>query len=112
MARELFPAARIHRCYGLTEAIRVAMIASDVAQRAIAAQALSGDNKEDLRIAMFQALAESGGYFIQPTVFRDVRNDMKIAREEIFGPVIGLTSAESLDDAIDLTWEEFLNPGP
>ncbi len=29
MARELFPAARIHRCYGLTEAIRVAMIASD-----------------------------------------------------------------------------------
>jgi acyl-CoA synthetase (AMP-forming)/AMP-acid ligase II len=31
MARELFPAARIHRCYGLTEAIRVAMIASDEA---------------------------------------------------------------------------------
>ncbi len=30
-ARELFPAARIHRCYGLTEAIRVAMIASDQA---------------------------------------------------------------------------------
>ena len=29
MARELFPAARLHRCYGLTEAIRVAMIASD-----------------------------------------------------------------------------------
>ena len=27
------------------------------------------------------------GYFIQPTVFSDVKDDMRIAREEIFGPV-------------------------
>jgi aldehyde dehydrogenase (NAD+) len=32
------------------------------------------------------------GYFVQPTVFADVRNDMTIAQEEIFGPVLCMTS--------------------
>src|SRR5207248_6844182 len=31
---------------------------------------------------------ESGGYFVEPTIFDAVSNDMKIAREEIFGPVL------------------------
>lgn len=31
-----------------------------------------------------------GGYFIEPTIFADVKPDMKIAREEIFGPVMGV----------------------
>jgi 4-guanidinobutyraldehyde dehydrogenase/NAD-dependent aldehyde dehydrogenase len=33
---------------------------------------------------------ETGGYFVEPTVFDRVRNDMKIAREEIFGPVLSV----------------------
>jgi aldehyde dehydrogenase (NAD+) len=40
------------------------------------------------------------GYFVKPTVFADVRNDMTIAREEIFGPVLCLISYESEDDAV------------
>jgi acyl-CoA reductase-like NAD-dependent aldehyde dehydrogenase len=32
--------------------------------------------------------ADSGGYFVEPTVFDGVRPDMRIAREEIFGPVL------------------------
>jgi aldehyde dehydrogenase (NAD+) len=40
------------------------------------------------------------GFFVRPTVFADVRNDMRIAREEIFGPVIALIAYESEDDAI------------
>ncbi len=35
-----------------------------------------------------RALEESGGYFVQPTVFAGASNDMTIAREEIFGPVV------------------------
>ena len=35
-----------------------------------------------------RALPDSGGWFVQPTVIRDVRNDMRVAREEIFGPVL------------------------
>jgi aldehyde dehydrogenase (NAD+) len=40
------------------------------------------------------------GYFVQPTVFADVRNDMTIAREEIFGPVLCIIPYENEEDAI------------
>jgi aldehyde dehydrogenase (NAD+) len=40
------------------------------------------------------------GYFIAPTVFSDVRDDMRIAREEIFGPVMSIMPFEDLDDVI------------
>src|SRR2546428_110847 len=42
------------------------------------------------------------GYFIQPTVFTDVAPDMRIAQEEIFGPVTAVIPANSLDDAIEI----------
>lgn len=40
------------------------------------------------------------GYFLQPTVFAGVRNDMRIAREEIFGPVLSVLPFEDESDAI------------
>jgi len=40
------------------------------------------------------------GYFIEPTVFGNVENDMVIAREEIFGPVLSVIKAEDEQDAI------------
>jgi len=40
------------------------------------------------------------GYFARPTVFADVQNDMTIAREEIFGPVLSLIPYENEDDAV------------
>jgi aldehyde dehydrogenase (NAD+) len=40
------------------------------------------------------------GYFVKPTVFGDVRNDMTIAREEIFGPVLCLIPFDDEDDAV------------
>jgi aldehyde dehydrogenase (NAD+) len=42
----------------------------------------------------------SKGYFVKPTVFADVSNDMTIAREEIFGPVLCIIPYEDEDDAI------------
>jgi acyl-CoA reductase-like NAD-dependent aldehyde dehydrogenase len=42
------------------------------------------------------------GFFIEPTIFRDVRNDMKIAREEIFGPVLATLSFDDLDEVIEM----------
>ena len=41
-----------------------------------------------------------GGYFIEPTCFADVTNDMRIAQEEIFGPVLVVIPFEDDDDAI------------
>jgi aldehyde dehydrogenase (NAD+) len=40
------------------------------------------------------------GYFVKPTVFANVTNDMTIAREEIFGPVLALIGYEDEEDAI------------
>jgi aldehyde dehydrogenase (NAD+) len=40
------------------------------------------------------------GFFVKPTVFGAVRSDMRIAREEIFGPVLSIMSYENEDDAI------------
>ena len=40
------------------------------------------------------------GYFIEPTIFANVTNDMKIAQEEIFGPVLSVIRYSDVDDAI------------
>ncbi len=42
------------------------------------------------------------GYYIKPTVFSDVDNDMTIAREEIFGPVLCILPYDDLDQAVDI----------
>jgi acyl-CoA reductase-like NAD-dependent aldehyde dehydrogenase len=46
--------------------------------------------------------AHDTGYFVQPTVFDAVTNDMQIAREEIFGPVVAALPFKGIDDAIHL----------
>lgn len=45
---------------------------------------------------------ETGGFFVEPTVFEDVHTAMTIAREEIFGPVLGVMSFHTIDEAIRL----------
>lgn len=42
----------------------------------------------------------SGGYFIEPTIFTDVRNDMRIAQEEVFGPVLSILRFHDEDEAV------------
>jgi malonate-semialdehyde dehydrogenase (acetylating)/methylmalonate-semialdehyde dehydrogenase len=46
--------------------------------------------------------ANGAGFFVGPTIFDNVRPDMTIAREEIFGPVLSVIRVKSLDDAIAL----------
>ena len=42
------------------------------------------------------------GYYVKPTIFSDVTNDMTIAREEIFGPVLCLIKYETEEEAIEI----------
>lgn len=49
-----------------------------------------------------RALKESGGYFIEPTIFDKVDNNMKIAQEEIFGPVLATISFKDEDEAVKI----------
>ncbi|MBZ5702176.1 MAG: aldehyde dehydrogenase family protein [Acidobacteriia bacterium] len=41
------------------------------------------------------------GYFIEPTIFADVKDDMKIAREEIFGPVMSILKFKDMDEVVE-----------
>lgn len=47
-------------------------------------------------------LQDSGGYFVEPTLFSGVDSQAKIAQEEIFGPVLSVTSFTDTEDAIRL----------
>ncbi len=42
----------------------------------------------------------ASGYYVRPTVFADVTNQMTIAREEIFGPVLCVIGYDDVEDAI------------
>ena len=55
----------------------------------------TGGNKLDTGIF-------SGGYFVEPTVFSDVEPDMRIAQEEIFGPVLSVMKVSDFEEAIDV----------
>jgi aldehyde dehydrogenase (NAD+) len=44
--------------------------------------------------------AFQNGYFYQPTIFSDVKNQMRVAQEEIFGPVVSVITFENEDDLI------------
>ncbi|MEX3952419.1 aldehyde dehydrogenase [Paraburkholderia sp. EG287B] len=46
------------------------------------------------------ALTETGGWFVEPTIFDQVTPDMAIAREEVFGPVVCFIEYEDVEDAI------------
>lgn len=46
--------------------------------------------------------AYAHGYFIEPTIFADVHPQMRIAQEEIFGPVVSVIPCQSLEEAIEI----------
>jgi len=57
------------------------------------AQLMTGGNRVDV--------GTGKGYFIEPTVFGGVRNDMKIAQEEIFGPVLATLPFDDVDQVVE-----------
>lgn len=57
--------------------------------------------REGARLVTGGARADlNSGYFVQPTVFADVTDDMTIAREEVFGPVMAVLDFDTEDEAI------------
>ena len=45
-------------------------------------------------------LAAGGGFFVTPTIFTDVKNDMRVAQEEVFGPVLSIIAFEDEAEAL------------
>ena len=58
------------------------------------------DEGAELKFGGARVRAESGGFYVEPTVFDKVDNAMKIAQEEIFGPVLSTITFKDADDAI------------
>ncbi|MGO4870926.1 MAG: aldehyde dehydrogenase [Roseiarcus sp.] len=60
--------------------------------------------REGARIALGgkRAMQETGGYYIEPTILDDARNDMRIAQEEIFGPVVVIIPFDDEAEAVRL----------
>ncbi len=56
--------------------------------------------KEGAKLLIGGSQAGDGGYYVQPTVFDHVEMQMRIAQEEIFGPVIGIMRASDFEDAL------------
>ena len=46
--------------------------------------------------------SDAEGYYIDPTVVRDIKRDARIANEEIFGPVLAVIKVDSFDEALDI----------
>ncbi|KAG2485836.1 hypothetical protein HYH03_015419 [Edaphochlamys debaryana] len=61
---------------------------------------IDSGKQEGAKLMCGGARAGSKGYYVQPTVFADVKDNMKIAREEIFGPVQSIMKFKTLDEVI------------
>lgn len=55
-----------------------------------------------VRMGGERARRDSGGFFVEPTVFDAVKPSMKIAREEIFGPVLSTLTFKTVDEAVEI----------
>ncbi|MGE0481513.1 MAG: L-glutamate gamma-semialdehyde dehydrogenase [Phycisphaerae bacterium] len=61
-----------------------------------------GEAKLGLEVDVRELVQRTGGYFIGPTIFVDVDPNARIAKEEIFGPVLAVIRARDMDHAIDI----------
>ncbi len=77
-------------------------VIDDAARRSILGSIDQGRREARLawQAALPPELAASGGHYVPPTVFTEVRPEQVIAREEIFGPVVAILRARDLDEAI------------
>uniref|UniRef100_A0A8C9TY15 aldehyde dehydrogenase (NAD(+)) n=1 Tax=Scleropages formosus TaxID=113540 RepID=A0A8C9TY15_SCLFO len=62
---------------------------------------ISSGKKEGAKLLCGGSVAAERGYFIQPTVFGDVKDNMTIAREEIFGPVMQILKFRTLEEVVE-----------
>ncbi|MCK4724873.1 MAG: CoA-acylating methylmalonate-semialdehyde dehydrogenase [Anaerolineales bacterium] len=93
---------------GLDESVQMGPVVSKAALDKILKYVDQGE-KEGGRILLDGRNVQVDGYangaFIGPTIFTDVTPSMTIAREEIFGPVLGIIRAEDFDQAVDIIHE-------
>jgi acyl-CoA reductase-like NAD-dependent aldehyde dehydrogenase len=86
---------------GLEGGISVGPLVSEEQRRQVLGYIESG-RAEGAVVAVGGGVPDRPGFFVEPTLFTNVRNDMRIAREEIFGPVAGVIAFEDDAEAISI----------
>jgi acyl-CoA reductase-like NAD-dependent aldehyde dehydrogenase len=86
---------------GLEEGVQLGPVVSEEQQSRIRGYLETGP-EEGATAALGGHVKEGPGYFIEPTIFTGVSNDMRIAREEIFGPVVSVIPFEDAESAVQL----------
>jgi acyl-CoA reductase-like NAD-dependent aldehyde dehydrogenase len=87
----------------LDEATRLGAIVDETQMKRVLGYIKAGrDDGASVRLGGRRVREESGGYFIEPTIFDDVTPAMAIAREEIFGPVLSAITFRTVDEAIEI----------
>ncbi|WP_206886469.1 aldehyde dehydrogenase family protein [Alicyclobacillus mali (ex Roth et al. 2021)] len=84
---------------GLDQETQMGPLVSDEQERRVLGYIESGI-EEGAEVLTGGGKATERGYFVQPTIFANVRDDMTIAKEEIFGPVVAAMPFEDLDEVI------------
>lgn len=92
--------------YGNEPGIDVGPLVSKAQRDTVMEYVNIGINQDKARLLIGGEVDESGdlakGWFFKPTIFVDVMPDMRIAKEEIFGPVLSVLKCSSLDEAIEI----------
>jgi acyl-CoA reductase-like NAD-dependent aldehyde dehydrogenase len=93
----------------LDPATRVGAVVSEQQMNVVLSYIEAG-RKEGATVALGGARAKVGdgdGFFVEPTILDGVTNDMKVAREEIFGPVLSVIRFESFDEVLEKANDSF-----
>jgi aldehyde dehydrogenase (NAD+) len=116
-SRMLVPAARMEEAKEIAAAAAAGVEVGDPNSGATVGPVVSGTQYEKIQALIRKGIDEGAtlvaggpgrpegletGYYVKPTVFADVTNDMTIAREEIFGPVLTVLGYDNLDDAVEI----------
>jgi acyl-CoA reductase-like NAD-dependent aldehyde dehydrogenase len=87
----------------LDPATRLGAIVDETQMKRVLGYIDSGrEDGASIRLGGRRVREESGGYFVEPTVFEGVKPAMAIAREEIFGPVLAAITFKTVDEAIEI----------
>ena len=90
---------------GLDPATEVGPVVNEKQLERVASYVKIGDGEGAHRVAGGERATEGAlakGFFFRPTVLADVKPDMRVAQEEIFGPVLSVLKVGSLDEAIEV----------
>ena len=106
MKKLIDKAKKLRLGYGNNKGVDVGPVVSEDQRNSVHSYVKIGKDEDKATLALGGEFATEGdlskGWFYKPTIFTNVNRNMRIAREEIFGPVLSVIKTESLEEAIDI----------